>query len=99
MHIIVSVYISRIYLALEKSVTGFFKTTKILSFKVSMCWGVMEYLLQTNFSQLAVSFFLGGSNIIKLLFNTILKYIEHALENTKLFYYRKLTHIFLHFTD
>ena len=51
----------------------------------------------------SVGFFLGDSDIIKLLFNTILKYIvEHAIEklNTKLFYHRKLFyHIPLHFTD
>ena len=46
--------------------------------------------------------FLGVSDIIKLLFSTILKYIEeHATEdlNTKLFYHRKLNHTPLHFTD
>ena len=100
MYIIVSVYISRIYLALEKSIKGFFKTPKM--YKVSKCFDVTEYLFQINFSQLAVRFFLGGSNIIKLLLQTILKYIEkHAIEKlyTKLFYHRKLDHIPLHFTD
>ena len=41
----------------------------------------LEGLTSLSYSQLAISFLLGGSDIIKLLLNTILKYIgEHAIE-------------------
>ena len=45
-------------------------------------------------------FFLGGPDIIKLLFNTILEYIEdHPTDklNSELFDHRKLNHLPLHF--
>ena len=41
----------------------------------------LEGLTSLSYSQLAISFLLGGSDIIKLLFNTILKYTgEQAIE-------------------
>ena len=67
-----------------------------------MFWRYVISFIKINFSQLAFSFFRGGSDIIKLLFNIILKYMEeHAIEklNTKLFYHGKLNHIPLNFTD
>ena len=97
MYTTVSIYISRIYLALKKSITGFFKTP--MMHKVIKFSDILEFLSK---SQLTVSFFLEGSDIIKLLFNSVLKYIEkNALEklNTKLLYHKQLNHIPLHFTD
>ena len=100
MHIIVSDYISRIYLALEKTSKGLFKTPKM--YKVSKCSDIMEFL---SFKQILDSWQLASflevltslSYYLILFSNTI----EHAIEklNTKLFYHRKLNHIPLHFTD
>lgn len=67
-----------------------------------MFWRYVISVIKINFSQLAFNFFRGGSDIIKLLFNIILKYMEeHAIEklNTKLFYHGKLNRIPLNFTD
>ena len=41
-----------------------------------MFWRYVISVIKINFSQLAFSFFRGGSDIIKLLFNIILKYME-----------------------
>ena len=101
MYVIVSVYISRISLALELSIKGSFKTPKVYKVsKYSNLSGI--FVFKTNSWQMAVNLLLGDSDIIKLLFNTILKYIdEHAIEklNTQLFYQRKLNYITLHFID
>ena len=42
MYMMVSVYISKIYLTLEKSITGFFKTPKM--YKVPECSDIMKFL-------------------------------------------------------
>ena len=88
MYIIVSVYISRIFLTQLQDILKHPKCTKYPS--VLTLWNFCK----TNFSKLPVSFFLGGSGFIYLLFNNILKYMEeHATKklNTKLFYQNSTT--------